>query len=213
MRRRLVVVLGLLALAIAVVVSLLLRASSSSQPERTTGDPAVTGAASGAGADRAEAASLGAAPADDSEAARIAAAVAEAPRYPVDLDWLRARLPDNLYWRDGAPTSDPEVAKQRAERARKANELYGRVQTGEASEQEIRDYYEEKRRLSQDYQALAELVLKEKGAELPERDRGMFELSARMHRDRLAQIDRDLADAQARRAAKAGAGGRTSAGP
>jgi hypothetical protein len=119
--------------------------------------------------------------------------------YPVDLEELRARLPDNRYWELGAPTSDPEVAKARAERARRQNELFGRTQTGEATEPEIRAYYAEQRRVSEDYLRLSMVVLAEKGDELPERDRGMFELSAQLHRARLKQIERDLVDALARR--------------
>lgn len=122
--------------------------------------------------------------------------------YPVNLDDLRARLPDNRYWELGAPTSNPALARTRAERAKRDNTLFGRTQTGEASEPEIRAYYAEQRRISQDYLQLSLVVLAEKSAELPERDRGMFELSARLHRARLTQIERDLADALARRRAR-----------
>jgi hypothetical protein len=122
-----------------------------------------------------------------------------AAHYPVDLEDLRARLPDNRYWELGAPTSDPEVTRARAERAKRDNELFGRTQTGEATEEEIRTYYAERRRISEDYLRLSLVVLAEKSDQLPERDRGMFELSAKMHRDRLVQIERDLADALARR--------------
>lgn len=122
--------------------------------------------------------------------------------YPVDLEELRARIPENRYWELGAPTSDPEVAKARAARAERNNAIFGRTQTGEASEAEIRTYYDEKRRVSEDYLALSLLVLAEKRDQLPERDRGMFELSVQLHRGRLKQIDRDLADALARRKSK-----------
>lgn len=119
--------------------------------------------------------------------------------YPVDLEELRARLPDNRYWELGAPTSDPEVARARAERAKRDNALFGRTQTGEATEPEIRAYYAERRRISEDYLRLSTVVLAEKGDELTDRDRGMFALSAKLHRERLAQIERDLADALERR--------------
>lgn len=125
--------------------------------------------------------------------------------YPVDLEDLRARLPNNRYWELGVPTKDPEVARARAERARRENELFGRTQTGEATEAEVRAYYAERRRVSEDYLELSLLVLKEKGDQLPERDKNLFALSAKMHKDRLAQIERDLADALARRRQRAGA--------
>lgn len=128
--------------------------------------------------------------------------VGPATGYPVDLDELRTRLPNNRYWELGAPTSDPEVARARAERAKRDNAIFGRTQTGEATEPEIRAYYAEQRRISEDYLQLSLVVLAEKADQLPERDRGMFELSANLHRARLKQIERDLADALARRRAR-----------
>jgi hypothetical protein len=125
--------------------------------------------------------------------------IGHAEPYPVNLDALRARLPDNRYWALGAPTSDPVVAGARAERARRDNTAFGRIQASEATPGEIRAYYAERRAISKDYLELAELVLAEQGDRLPERDRGMFELGATLHRARLRQIDRDEADALARR--------------
>lgn len=119
--------------------------------------------------------------------------------YPVDLDDLRARIPNNLYWQLGAPTDDPEVAKMRAARAERNNTIFGRTLSGEATEAEIRTYYAEQRRVSEDYLELSLLVLSEKRDQLPERDRGMFELSVQLHRARIAQTERDLKDALARR--------------
>lgn len=122
--------------------------------------------------------------------------------YAVDLEDLRRQLPNNRYWELGAPTQDPAIARLRAERARRTNELFGRTQTGEASPDEIRGYYAEQRRISEDYLQLSLVVLAQKASELPDRDRGLFELSVNLHRARLVQIDRDLADALARRAAR-----------
>lgn len=118
--------------------------------------------------------------------------------YPVKLDALRARIPNNRYWTLGAPTSDPAVAKLRAARAEQDNRALGRITANEATPEEIRAYYAERRAISKDYLELSELVLKEQGETLPERDRGMFELSANLHRSRLQQIERDQADAVAR---------------
>lgn len=119
----------------------------------------------------------------------------------MNLEALRARLPDNRYWALGAPTSDPIAAKMRAARAEQDNLAFGRIQSNEATPEEIRAYYTERRAISRDYLQIAELVLAEQGDALPERDRGMFELSANLHRERLKQIDRDEADALARRGA------------
>jgi len=115
--------------------------------------------------------------------------------YPVNLDALRARLPGNRYWELGAPTSDPAVARVRAARAERDNKALGRILANEASPDEIHAYYRERRAVSRDYLELSELVLREQGDQLPERDRGMFELSVNLHRARLQQIDRDESDA------------------
>jgi len=122
--------------------------------------------------------------------------------YPVNLEALRARLPDNRYWTLGAPTSDRAVAKARADRAERDNAAFGRIQSNEASPAEIHAYYAERRAISRDYLQLAELVLEAQGQALSPRDRGLFELSARLHRARLQQIERDESDALARRATR-----------
>ena len=121
------------------------------------------------------------------------------------LDALRERFPNNRYWVLGAPTSDPVVARTRAERAARDNVALGRIQANDASPDEIRAYYTERRAISNDYLEIAQHVLAEQGDQLPARDRGMFELSVTMHRTRLQQIDRDESDALARLAARAAA--------
>lgn len=125
--------------------------------------------------------------------------IGSAGAYPVNLEALRARLPNNRYWTLGAPTSDPAIAKARAARAEQDNVVFGRIQSNEATPDEIRAYYAERRAISLDYLHLAELVLAEQGEALPPRDRGMFELSVNLHRARLQQIERDQSDALARR--------------
>lgn len=124
--------------------------------------------------------------------------------YPVNLDALRTRLPNNRYWALGAPTSDPVVAKARAERAERDNTALGRIQANDATPDEIRAYYAERRAISNDYLEIAQMVLLEQGAQLPDRDRGMFELSVNLHKARLLQIDRDESDALGRLAAREG---------
>jgi hypothetical protein len=125
----------------------------------------------------------------------------EEPRaeYPVKLEELRARLPDNLYWEMDAPTKDPQVLQKRAEAQRKWNELFGKVQSGDASEEEIHRYYDYRRKLSEDYLAVANLMLTEGGDKLPEGDRGLLELSIRMHQDRLKAVPRQVEEALARK--------------
>lgn len=122
--------------------------------------------------------------------------------YPVDLERLRARIPDNLYWRMGAPSTDPQVLQMRAEDKERWNHLFGKVQSGTASEEEIRRYYDHRRQVSEDYIAFARLVLQEYPTELPERDRGLYQMSIEMHTTRLAEIPRQIEEAMTRKQAQ-----------
>jgi hypothetical protein len=145
------------------------------------------------------------APAWDSEAltqpAQGLMSEAEAPAagYPVNLEALRARFPDNLYWAAAAPTKDPEVLQARAEQERRQNTLFGKIQAGDASEAEIHQYYDFRRQLSEDFLVFAGTVLSEYGSQLPERDQGVLELSIQMHRGRLKELPRQREEALARR--------------
>jgi hypothetical protein len=129
-------------------------------------------------------------------------AAAGAATYPVDLDGLRARLPNNLYWVLGAPTEDPDTLRQRAERARTTNDLYGKVLSTTATEEEIQRYYAERRRVSEDYIEFAEMVLAEYRDRLPEEHIGLYELSIKLHSARLDEIPRDEREAFERLRAK-----------
>lgn len=125
----------------------------------------------------------------------------EEPRaeYPVKMEELRSRLPGNLYWELDAPTKEPQVLQQRAEARRKWNELFGKVQSGDASEEEIHRYYDHRRKLSEDYLAVANLMLTEYGDQLPKRDKGLLGLSVQMHQDRLKAVPRQVEEALARK--------------
>ncbi|WP_434381108.1 hypothetical protein [Melittangium boletus] len=125
---------------------------------------------------------------------------ASAPRpHPVDLSHLRERLPDNLYWRMGAPTTDPEELRQREQEERSWNTLYGKVLSNTASEAEIHAYYAHRRQVSEDFMAFAALVLEEYGPRLPETERGLYELSIRMHHTRLEELPQRIDEALARK--------------
>ncbi len=121
--------------------------------------------------------------------------VSEAPpsesppsQHPVNLDKLRERLPGNLYWELAAPTKDPEVLRKRAQETQRWNALYGKVQSNTASDEEIHQYYDHRRQVSEDFIAFANLVLQEHGTQLSEQERGLYELSIQMHRTRLAEL-------------------------
>jgi hypothetical protein len=121
--------------------------------------------------------------------------------YLVDMERLRSQIPDNLYWRLGEPTMDPQTLKARAEEEQRWNALFGKIQSSTASEDEVHRYYEHRRQLSDDYIEFASLVLETYGDRLPERDRGMYELSITLHTARLTEIPRLVDDALARRSA------------
>lgn len=117
----------------------------------------------------------------------------------VDLDALREAMPDNLYWKLGAPTSDPTIQRERAEERARWNEAYGKILSGTASEQEIQAYYDQRARLSADYVEFASRVLDDYGNVLPDRDVGLLELSLKMHHARLQQMPRRVTEALERK--------------
>jgi hypothetical protein len=123
-------------------------------------------------------------------------------RHPVDLEKLRALLPGNLYWDMGVPTKDPEVLRKRDEEGRRWNALYGKVQSNTATEQEIHQYYEHRRKVSEDSIAFASAVLEQYGSQLPEQEQGLYALSIRMHRTRLEELPRQIEEALARKSAQ-----------
>ncbi|RKH54289.1 hypothetical protein D7X55_25915 [Corallococcus sp. AB049A] len=123
--------------------------------------------------------------------------------YPVDLEALRAKLPGNLYFEMDAPTKDPAELSRREGVKAKWNALYGKVLSNEASEEEVHQYYEHRRQVSEDAIAFATTMLQDYGDKLPSEHRGLLELSVNMHRTRLAEIPRQESDALARREAHA----------
>jgi len=120
--------------------------------------------------------------------------------HPVDLSRLREKIPDNLYWRFDAPTQDAQILQARAEEKQRWNALFGKVQSGTATDEEVQQYFAHRRQLSEDYIELAELVLAEHGAQLPEQERGMYELGIRMHSTRLGELPRQIEQARERKA-------------
>lgn len=120
--------------------------------------------------------------------------------YPLDLAQLREVTAGNLYWETGVPTSDQEVAKARAERAKAANVLYGKVLSGTGTEEEVRTYFAERKREHEDAIRFAQAALDAGGADLPDKDRGLLLLAIELNGARLAELPRGLEEALARRA-------------
>jgi hypothetical protein len=127
----------------------------------------------------------------------------EAPSFDLgDLDYesLRKQTPDSLYWLMAAPTDDPAVLEARSKARQERNEQYGRVVSNTATVEEIRDYYAYKRKLSEDYVEVVQLILDEHGDELSERDVGLLELALSMHSSLLGELPRKEDDALQRKA-------------
>ncbi|RYZ39475.1 MAG: hypothetical protein EOO71_19980 [Myxococcaceae bacterium] len=123
--------------------------------------------------------------------------------YPADLEALRAKLPDNLYWDTGVPTKEPAELRRRAQVEAKWNALFGRVQSNEATVEEVQQHFEHRRKVSEDAISFATTMLSDYGDKLPSQDKGLLELSVRMHRTRLAELPRQQEEALARREAHA----------
>jgi len=117
----------------------------------------------------------------------------------LDFESLRQRTPDSLYWLMAAPTKDPATLEARQRARADRNEQYGRVVANIASVEEIHDYYAYRRKLSEDYIEVAQLILEEHGDSLSERDVGLFELAISMHGSALSEIPSKLSDALQRK--------------
>lgn len=117
----------------------------------------------------------------------------------VDLEALRQKIPDNLYWQTDAPSSDPEVLRLRAEEKKSWETLRGLVVSNTASEAQIDQYYDHQKKVSEDYLQLSTLVLEEYGDDLPDPEAGAHELSVKLHAQRLREIPRHREEARARK--------------
>jgi hypothetical protein len=120
----------------------------------------------------------------------------------VDLEEVRAALPENLYWEKAAPTQDERGLREREEDKARRNDLYGKVLSGTGSEEEIRAYFEERQRLSTDYIQFVDYVLEHYEDRLPEQDLGLLHLARKLHLARLQEVPRRLQEAFDRKRAQ-----------
>lgn len=116
----------------------------------------------------------------------------------VDLREARELMPDNLYWKLGAPTKDAAVLEEREQEKIRRNQEYGKVLSGDANEDEVRAYYDYRTRLSTDYLEFADFMNRRFGSSLNDQFKGLLELSIKLHTARLAQLPADLEEALAR---------------
>lgn len=118
----------------------------------------------------------------------------------VDLEEVRAALPDNLYWQAAAKTDDPAVLEARDREKAFRNEQYGKILSGTGTDAEILDYYDHRMRASTDYVQFADYLLEHYGSDLSDQDQTLLHLARRLHLARLEEIPRRIQEARERRA-------------
>jgi len=121
----------------------------------------------------------------------------------IDLREAKALMPDNLYWTLGSPTKDPEVLAAREAERKKRNEEYGRVLSGDADEDQVKAYYDYRRKLSADYLEFSEFMARRFREHGNDQFVGMLELATKLHAERLAALPAEMEEALARAAERA----------
>ncbi len=134
-------------------------------------------------------------PGDDDEPDQLGGDAIAAAWAHVDLETVRAALPDNAFWDLGAPTTDEAEIERRARIRDEWNVAYGKVLSGTGTEEEIRAYFDERARISGDYVEFTTHLLDTYGEQLPERDVGLLQLARTLHLARLEEIPRRMAEA------------------
>ena len=117
----------------------------------------------------------------------------------LDLNAVRAAMPDNTYWKMAAPTQDPELIKWREEERARWNVEYGKVLSNTATAEEIDAYFAERKRLSDDYLEFVVYVLANYGNAIPREGAALLKLAGEMHALRLEEMPRQMAEAHQRR--------------
>lgn len=116
----------------------------------------------------------------------------------IDLREAKTLMPDNIYWQQGAPTKDPDELARREAEKKKRNEEYGRVLAGDASEDEVRAYYDYKKRVSEDYLEFAEFMARRYRSSDHKEMVGLLDMATKMHAEKLSQLPAELEDSLAR---------------
>jgi len=113
----------------------------------------------------------------------------------VDLVALQNEMPDNIFWELAAPTQDESVLAERKEAKAYWQTQSARILSNQANEQEIRDFYARKQRVSSDLVSFSTALLNRHAKDLTERDYGLQNLARTLHLARLEEIPQQLAKA------------------
>ena len=116
----------------------------------------------------------------------------------VDLQAVRAAMPDNIYWAMSAPTDNPAVLQEREAERKRWNTEYGKVLSNTATPEEIDAYYAHRQRLSNDYIEFGVYLLEHYGEDLPRQDVALLKVAIELHVARLEEIPRQIAEAHER---------------
>jgi len=172
------------------------------------GTTASSGGAVSGGASSPEAPSASLAPPADAPADDADADDPLTPRHhgrnpwaAVDLDEVRAAMPNNTFWRTAAPTTDPEVLRAREEERERWNVEYGKVLSNTATKEEVDAYFAHRQQMSTDYIQFAAYLLQNYWQKLGVRNEGLLKLAIKLHLARLEEIPRQMAEAHQRREA------------
>jgi hypothetical protein len=117
----------------------------------------------------------------------------------VDLEEIRKAMPDNIYWKMGVPTQDPEVQLERERERDRWNVEYGKVLSNTATAEEVDAYYAYEELRSSDYMEFIIYTLTHYGDVIPKRDAALLKLAGEMHLAKLEEIPRKQAEAHERR--------------
>jgi len=86
----------------------------------------------------------------------------------VDLEALKADMPNNLYWVLAAPTKDEQVLAERREIKEYWDKQRAQINANRASEKQIRDYFQHREQVTTDYIEFATSLLNRYHDVLPE---------------------------------------------
>ncbi len=122
------------------------------------------------------------------------------PFASIDLEAVRAALPDNLYWETAAPTQDPRLLGDRERAKAHWNDQYGKILSGTGTEEEIKAFFDHRMRLSSDSVRFVDWVIEHQGDELSEQDLSLLHVAKRLHLARLEEVPRRMQEALDRKA-------------
>ena len=110
----------------------------------------------------------------------------------IDLEALKEKYPNNLYWEMAAPTQDEALKEQRKDTRDYWRQQRNQISANLADEYTIREYYTYQNALSEDYVAVTDDILDNYSEGLSESDYRMLLMANRLHAKRLQEIPGQL---------------------